>query len=429
MASTMPFSFRFSYRRLKQEGGDAVEKKAAWRLRSSSGSFRLRKRLRIKIPRLTAMRRLLRKKARVVVAACARTAKRLKESLTATPPTLAVSLVSLSAQSSSPPPAASHHENLESSPSSATLLQATTSSRVKMTEEELEVNDSAGEDGIENDVKVEKRKNKRKQRLMEEAAKAGKRGICYLSRVPPHMNPVKLRQLLSQYGEIQRIYLVPEDPAAQMNRKRAGGFRGQEFSEGWVEFTKKSIAKRVAKMLNGQQIGGRKRSSFYYDIWNIKYLSKFKWDDLTEEIAYNNAVREQKLALEVSVAKKERDFFLTQVDKSRALSAIEERLKKKQKVQQESVETSSSVDNQLIPKLIRQVPQKKVVAAGTGESKTKLSKDTLAAKQKVQQESVETSSSVDNQLMPKLIRQVPQKKAVAVAAAGTGESKSKLRIH
>lgn len=31
-------------------------------------------------------------------------------------------------------------------------------------------------------------------------------------------------------------------------------------------------------------LGGRKRSSFYYDLWNIKYLSKFKWDDLTEEI-------------------------------------------------------------------------------------------------------------------------------------------------
>lgn len=31
-------------------------------------------------------------------------------------------------------------------------------------------------------------------------------------------------------------------------------------------------------------IGGRKRSMFYYDLWNIKYLSKFKWDDLTEEI-------------------------------------------------------------------------------------------------------------------------------------------------
>lgn len=31
-------------------------------------------------------------------------------------------------------------------------------------------------------------------------------------------------------------------------------------------------------------IGGKKRSAFYHDLWNIKYLSKFKWDDLTGEI-------------------------------------------------------------------------------------------------------------------------------------------------
>ncbi|XP_070683476.1 uncharacterized protein [Malus domestica] len=54
----------------------------------------------------------------------------------------------------------------------------------------------------------------------------------------------------------------------------------------WVEFSDKRVAKRVANMLNGEQIGGKKRSSFYYDLWNIKYLSKFKWDNLTEEIAY-----------------------------------------------------------------------------------------------------------------------------------------------
>ncbi|KAL7250424.1 hypothetical protein ACSBR1_012435 [Camellia fascicularis] len=60
------------------------------------------------------------------------------------------------------------------------------------------------------------------------------------------------------------------DPAAQVHRKRAGGFRGVEFSEGWVEFSRGSIAKRVVKMLNGEQIGGRKRSAFFYDLWNIK---------------------------------------------------------------------------------------------------------------------------------------------------------------
>lgn len=58
--------------------------------------------------------------------------------------------------------------------------------------------------------KVDRRKIKRKKQLLKEAANADMRGICYLSRVPPHMDPLRLRQILSQYGEIQRIYLAPE---------------------------------------------------------------------------------------------------------------------------------------------------------------------------------------------------------------------------
>ncbi|KAI8017869.1 Pre-rRNA-processing protein ESF2 [Camellia lanceoleosa] len=65
-----------------------------------------------------------------------------------------------------------------------------------------------------NDERTENRKKKRKRQLLKEAATADKRGVCYLSRIPPHMDPLKLRQILSQYGEIQRIYLTPEDPAA-----------------------------------------------------------------------------------------------------------------------------------------------------------------------------------------------------------------------
>ncbi|MBA0675559.1 hypothetical protein Goari_017097 [Gossypium aridum] len=136
-------------------------------------------------------------------------------------------------------------------------------------------------------------------------------------------------------------------------------------------------------MLNGEQIGGRKRSSFYYDIWNIKYLSKFKWDDLTEEIvdffshiAYKSAIREQKLALEISAAKRERDFYLSKVDQSRKLSSIEERMKKKQKVQEESgMNSELPVSHK---KVIRQFPQKKPVAVDTSQGKPRLSKDVLA---------------------------------------------------
>lgn len=231
-----------------------------------------------------------------------------------------------------------------------------------------------GEDERGDEAKTKVRKVKKKKKSLKEVVKAEKRGVIHVSRVPPRMDHVKLRQVLSQFGEIQRIYLVPEAAAAQMNRKRAGGFRGQAFSEGWVEFTKKSVAKRVANMLNGQQIGGRKRSSFYYDIWNVKYLSKIKWDDVTDEIAQRHAVREQKLALELSAAKRERDFYLTQVDKSRALSSIEERIKKKQKVQQESGEKLEP----FAAKVIRQFPQKKPVADEAGKIKPRLSKDVLA---------------------------------------------------
>ncbi|KAF5207770.1 pre-rRNA-processing protein ESF2, partial [Thalictrum thalictroides] len=180
----------------------------------------------------------------------------------------------------------------------------------------------------DNDKSEQTLNNKKRKRLLKEAKEADKRGVCYMSRIPPHMDPLKLRQIISQYGEIERIYLTPENPAAQLHRKRAGGFRGQQFSEGWIEFTKKSVAKRVANMLNGEQIGGRKRSSFYYDIWNIKYLSKFKWDNLTAETAIQNAVREQKSALELAAAKRARDAYLNQVDKARQISSKTERLQK-----------------------------------------------------------------------------------------------------
>lgn len=59
---------------------------------------------------------------------------------------------------------------------------------------------------------------------------------------------------------------------------------GKNFSEGWVEFEDKKVAKQVAAMLNNNPMGGNRRSAYHYDLWCMKYLSKFKWDHLTEEI-------------------------------------------------------------------------------------------------------------------------------------------------
>ncbi|KAL9227674.1 hypothetical protein vseg_003335 [Gypsophila vaccaria] len=214
-----------------------------------------------------------------------------------------------------------------------------------------------------------------KKRLMKEAKQAENKGVCYLSRIPPKMDPLKLRQLLSPFGEVLRIYLVPEDPDAGKRRKKSGGFRGQGFSEGWVEFSDKRVAKRVANMLNGEQIGGKKRSQFYYDIWNIKYLSKFKWDNLTEETAQKHAAREEKMRMELVAAKKERDFYISKVEKSRALSEIDQRMKKKRKTQTGIEEDSDPVQQR---KVIRQFPQKQPFAGSGEKNQSTISRDVLA---------------------------------------------------
>jgi len=60
-----------------------------------------------------------------------------------------------------------------------------------------------------------------------------------------------------------------------------------------------------------------------------QYLPKFKWDDLTDEAVYKHKVRDQKMAVEISAAKRERDFYLQQVAQSKAVAAMEERRKRK----------------------------------------------------------------------------------------------------
>lgn len=37
-----------------------------------------------------------------------------------------------------------------------------------------------------------------------------KTGVIYISRIPPGMRPAKVRHLMSQYGEVGRVYLQPE---------------------------------------------------------------------------------------------------------------------------------------------------------------------------------------------------------------------------
>ncbi|OZJ04749.1 hypothetical protein BZG36_01794 [Bifiguratus adelaidae] len=157
-----------------------------------------------------------------------------------------------------------------------------------------------------------------------------KTGVIYISRVPPFMKPQKMKHLLSQHGEVGRIYLAPEDPKVAARRKKYAHNSKKNYSEGWVEFMDKKVAKLVALNLNTKPIGGKRRNYHHDDLWNIKYLPKFKWHHLTERIAYERAAKQQRLRAELSQMKRENSAFVANVEKSKMIANMEEKRKKRQ---------------------------------------------------------------------------------------------------
>jgi ESF2/ABP1 family protein len=156
-----------------------------------------------------------------------------------------------------------------------------------------------------------------------------KRGVVYMARVPPRMNPAKVKQLLGGFGLVTRVFLVEEDAAVRKRRRKNGNSGAKRYVEGWIEFEKKKIAKHVAMSLNNTEISNQKRNVHYGDLWNLKYLHKFLWEHLTEKVAYERRVREQKLRVELMHSRRENAAYTQLVETGKKLDKIEQRKRKR----------------------------------------------------------------------------------------------------
>ncbi|KAI0080660.1 hypothetical protein K474DRAFT_1769169 [Panus rudis PR-1116 ss-1] len=165
-------------------------------------------------------------------------------------------------------------------------------------------------------------------------------GVVYISRIPPGMRPTKVRHLMSQYGEIGRVYLQPEDPKRSYLRRKFTSTKKVHFTEGWVEFKDKKVARTVAEMLNAQPIGGKKGTRWRDDVWTMKYLPKFKWHMLTEQIAHEAAMHAARLRVEISQSRKEQNEYLKNVELARVLNKRAERKRKAGDEPPEQADTS-----------------------------------------------------------------------------------------
>ncbi|CAG8981423.1 hypothetical protein HYALB_00012768 [Hymenoscyphus albidus] len=162
-----------------------------------------------------------------------------------------------------------------------------------------------------------------KKNLVASSAALKRSGVVYLSRIPPFMKPPKLRSLLEPYGKINRIFMTPEDPSSHARRVKNGGNKKRSFTDGWVEFVNKKNAKQACELLNAQIIGGKKGSYYHDDVWNLLYLKGFKWNNLTEQIAAENAERASRMRAEISKTTKENKEFVQNVERAKMLEGME----------------------------------------------------------------------------------------------------------
>jgi len=150
-----------------------------------------------------------------------------------------------------------------------------------------------------------------------------KSGVIYIQTVPPLFTVTKMREVLSSYGEVGRIFLKAEKYEGK------GGRKYKRYNEGWVEFKKKRTAKDVARILNGKLVGGRRRSAARDTLWTIRYLKGCKWIHLMEQLNYEHRVDEQRLRTEISHAKRTADHFSQQIEKGERIRRLEEKVLKK----------------------------------------------------------------------------------------------------
>ncbi|WVR04972.1 hypothetical protein IAU60_001984 [Kwoniella sp. DSM 27419] len=199
----------------------------------------------------------------------------------------------------------------------AELNVASSSSSVSKIRKARTEEDGEGHGGSE----PEKRKKKKK------ASKVVTPGIVYISRLPPGMTPQKVRHLMGRWGEVGKVYAQRRDAPSGYNPNSANQKKQKHaaanFSEAWVEFLDKSIAKTVASMLNAQVIGGKKGDKWRDDIWTMKYLSGFKWEMLGEQVAHERQAHTARLRNEIARSKTEQGEYLKNVELARVLKKRE----------------------------------------------------------------------------------------------------------
>lgn len=193
--------------------------------------------------------------------------------------------------------------------------------------------------------------------------KTSKPGVIYLSSLPPYLKPYSLKNIIESRGfaPITKIFLAPLVPSNAGQKKRSN--KRKIYEEGWIEFASKKTAKLCAETLNAQIIGGKKGGYYHDDIFNMKYLRGYKWDDLNESIQRERSEREARQRIEDARARKEEKIFLAGVEAGRVADGMARKNeeKKRRRALAEADAAGAADEEKSLPPVKRRFVQNDVV--------------------------------------------------------------------
>ncbi|EXJ75306.1 uncharacterized protein A1O5_02002 [Cladophialophora psammophila CBS 110553] len=145
-------------------------------------------------------------------------------------------------------------------------------------------------------------------------------GVIYLSSLPPYLKPSALRNLLEQRGfsPIKRLFLSPASRHAHNSKKNSR----QLYTEGWIEFSSKKVARRCAETLNATTVGGKKGGWYRDDVWNMKYLKGMRWEELMAGVREEKREEEGRRDEERRIIARETKRFIEGVETGRKVEGI-----------------------------------------------------------------------------------------------------------
>lgn len=207
--------------------------------------------------------------------------------------------------------------------------------------EDDELDDDDNDNEILSSTSIQAKGKEKPQKPIKKKKK-DKTGVIYFSSLPPYLKPFALKTLLLQrgFGPINRVFLTP----AVASTSGAGSRRSNKrkmYSDGWVEFESKKVAKVCAETLNATTVGGR--SWYRDDVWNMKYLRGFRWADLMEQVQIERSQREAQRRIEDMRSRKEDKVFVAGVEKGKVIEGIRKKREDKAKANNNAVPEDTKI--------------------------------------------------------------------------------------